>query len=298
MALSLRGIPLKSIDLLNKQDLETHQYKQAQASFIQKRGEGTPLLPVAVSASTSGLAPYLRVVITTMLLRHVAGEDPAPIGETETRASAEAHLALIEVTAKKMENFGRIRTSPDFSNEIAPINIKLKLQEIPKWLQDSIQKSLIRIDEAKDVEKYNPEKDITLDSDPVANLITLSAIWRKEDPFSSVEKAGIESKALELAQASKSDILFIPSEVIEDVYDVSFEQDSSEGMIREQLLGAMKDLDTTPFIPGADSLKALVMKKFAEAKENDVTGSPAITLNVETVISFLENFDVMRRYRV
>ena len=295
MTITIRGVPLSQIDKLSSKDTDTRAYGMAQSAFNAARWEGTPLLPAAQKAEITGPAPYLRAVLTAMLMRHIEGENPEPQGEDEIRAAAEAHLALIEVTARNISNMGQVRDPfPTLAEESRPIRFGVKLSDTPLWLHDALLKSLIRIEGSTTVNTSNLDQ--AASGDAVLQLSESSAYWRNIPAHGNIEGNQARSRASTLKVAAAATPIHIPAWTppVTEKYNTTGEDWVYTA--REQMLGALLAQRALPPKPDGDALKGLVQKQYEEYRKVDKSTPPGAVINASSIQYFLLNFDAMATY--
>ena len=290
--LSLRGVPLSVAENFRRADVEAPAYAASQRAFDALRGPGTPLLPERVVAEVRGPAPYVRVVLKNMLSRLTAGEDPRPNGEDETRAAAEAHLALVEVLAAR----AALPSAPDEAvpapKTTEPVVFGLKMSDRPDWLQETVLKSLVRSELASDPVMDGPSQSA---ADPVLRLATESAYWRGIPPHGAIERTIAENRAASMASVADSPRLNVPEWPL-DVEPLAAPGDDWLDTARTQMAGTVDGPAARPPRPTGDALRLAALRRIAQVDEPEVASPPAAVVSAGNVSKFLSTFDVMRNY--
>lgn len=298
MALTLKGIPLNKLVGLTKAQQLSPAFTLTQQLFDEQRGPGTPLLGSPLRASLKGPAPYIRVTLNDMLIRHVNGEDPRPINDDESRAAAEAHLALIEVVAEHVSAEGRVRDFPVLPVEVRPVRFGVRVTDRPEWTSHAVLESLTRVLLAsRDVDTtFAPDRSVSRTA--LDRLSNESVHWQAQSPFGESARDGIEKRANALRLASASDPKPFDEVLTEVKLDpLQMNVDDWERVARERMastVAASLPGDNPPLT--ADSLKAGVMSKFIDAAKRDAEGQPTFIVHADSVQTFLKEFDVMVDY--
>lgn len=290
--LSLRGVPLSVAENFRQADVEAPAYAASQRAFDALRGPGTPLLPERVVAEVRGPAPYVRVVLKNMLSRLTAGEDPRPNGEDETRAAAEAHLALVEVLAARAALPAAPTESVAAPKTTGEAVFGLKMSDRPDWLQETVLKSLVRSELASDPVVDGPSQSA---SDPVLRLATESAYWRGIPPHGAIERTIAENKVASMAEVVSAPKLEVPLWPLED-QRLAAPGDDWLATARTQMAGVVDGSPVSPPRPTGDALRLAALRRIAAVEEPEVASPPAAVVDAGNVAKFLSTFDVMRNY--
>ena len=293
--LALRGVPLPAAPLITEADVESAAFAYSQAAFEKARGAGTPLLPVPASSSDAGPAPYVRAVLTDMLARHAAGEDPRPAGETELAVAAEAHLALIEAVAAEAAQYNPV-PPPVPLLPATPVAARYAAVESgdPEWLTDTVLRSLVRMESVRPPRSTAPST--SANTAPVLRLATESSYWRGVPVHGTRDKIQSEGRAAAMAAAvgaPKMDVAASPTSARELVTP-------SDPWLADEVArmsgAVIAGRDSGITAPSEDELRLAVLRKMAENNATEETSSRAAVIDAESVLGFLTNFDVMRDY--
>ena len=293
-SLALRGVPLPAAPLITEADVESAAFAYSQAAFEKARGAGTPLLPVPASSSDAGPAPYVRVVLTDMLARYAAGDDPRPQGENELAVAAEAHLALIEAVAAEAGRFDPapppvplLPTSPE------PIRFAAVESGDPDWLADTVLRSLVRMEGVRPPRSTAPTASA---SSPVLRLAAESAYWRGVPAHGVRDKILSEGRAAAMASVVSAPRMYVESPARPPaeptIRDDAWLQDEVARMSGAVATGSAPGITE----PSGDGLRLAVLRKMASSDETEETASRASVIDASSVADFLSNFDVMRDY--
>lgn len=293
--LALRGVPLPTAPLITEADVESAAFAYSQAAFEEARGAGTPLLPAPASVSDAGPAPYVRAVLTDMLARHAAGEDPRPVGETELAVAAEAHLALIEAVAAEASQYNPSPPPVPLLPE-APTAARYAAVESgePEWLADAVLRSLVRMESVRPPRSTAPSTGANVA--PVLRLATQSSYWRGIPVHGARDKIQSEGRAAAMAAALGAPKMDVTASFTPEREPVipsdSWLADEVTRMSGTVIAGR----DSGITAPSEDGLRLAVLRKMAENSTTEETSSRAAIIDADSVLSFLTNFDVMRDY--
>jgi hypothetical protein len=295
-ALALRGVPLAVAPSMTTDDTRSAAYAASQLAFENARGEGTPLLPSALPADDRGPAPYVRLVLTAMLMRHAIGDDPHPIGESEMSAAAEAHLALIEAVSAEAANFSiETVTAPVYS--ASPSTTRFGAIEYPRpdWLSDTILRSTIRVESVETPRNTGPTS--AVEADLLLRLAKESAHWRGIPPHGARDKLTAEGRAAAMSAVAAAPRMNV--EPYGSVLDAGTPPPDNEWLriATLQMVGSVgSTLSSDLSDPTPDGIRLAVLNKMAKSAINDARVERAVVIDASTVADFLSNFDVMRDY--
>jgi hypothetical protein len=296
--LVLRGIPLNKVHLFKLADSTDIGYIATQRVFSELRGDGTPLLPKPESTIDVGPAPYLRKVVKSILVKYITQDKPLLLTDEEVKVGAEAHLALIETTAKGIMSTKEAPTEVALSSDYIVSNFGATLLNRDEWLDLSIVKSLVRSVEASDNEKAAAVKSEY--TDPVLRLSTESAYWRDIPPHGIKEKSGALVGASLLNDAKASDkIVFDTTQLIPKAdTKLSTSGDDWENVSKQLLVNAVSNITSgTAVTLDAERLRRDILFKVFNTTTEDSVAYNGFVINPSNVREYLSSkLDVMRTY--
>ena len=294
-ALALRGVPLAVAPSVTVGDTHSAAYAAAQLAFELARGAGTPLLPSPTVTDDRGPVPYVRQVLTAMLVRHAGGDDPRPIGEAEMSAAAEAHLALIEAVSSEAANYtGITAEAPAFPATVSPSRFGAIEYPRAPWLSETLLRSAIRIGATEPPRSTAP---VPAQADPLLRLAAESAHWRGVPPHGSRDKLAAESLAAAMSAVASAPRLAIP---VQDAVTEGAALPPDETWLHTaalQMAGSVGSMLHSGIAePTADGIRLAVLEKMSAHSATVERDSRAYVIDATTVRSFLSDFDVMRDY--
>lgn len=293
--LAFRGVPLTVAPLITRADAASPAFAAAQRAFENRRGGGTPLLSQATAAPDPGPAAYVRAVLTDMLARHAAGENPRPTGDDELAAAAEAHLALIEalaaVAAVEPASPASVAPAPP-----SPVRFAAVEGRRPPWLIDPYLRSLLRVEGQVAPRTTAPP---TSTSSPLIRLADESAHWRGIPPHGAAEKVLAERRAAAMAAVAAATPMYVPP-LPRPPPPAGGGEPSPEwlGVATARFGGAVSSgMGAAVPVPSGDAVRSATLRKLAESRaQTPVSSERARVIDAGTVLDFLLNFDVMREY--
>jgi hypothetical protein len=291
----LRGVPLEVAHQFLASEAASSAYNEAQVAFTLARGPGTPLLPSAAAGGDRGPAPYLRQVITDMLSRYADGGAAAPVGDSELRIAAEAHLALVQTVAGRIVSAGVLPPDPLLPAAAEGFAFGMVQVDRPDWLGDAYIASLLRRESAPPSSSADVPDHL---GQAHERLAAESQYWRGIPAHGGKDRAAAEGRATALGLVSASPEIDFPDAAIDYEPSPIAGPDGWVPDAAAQLGGRADALVALPPAPGRDSLEEAIMARFAAGAvaTTEPQGTPGASVWEGSVASILTTLDVMRNY--
>ena len=290
--LYLRGVPVERLHQFMEADAASAGFTLAQANFDRLRGPGTPLLQDPPPAPR-GPTPYLRAMITDLLVAAAGGPRVELGGEDALLIYAELRLALIESLAGFIAGFPERTTPPPPAAPTPALPTRAftaLARPRPDWLNDLAGRSFARV---TGVTAETPLEVSSAPGEPPALYAArASAVWRAE-PILGAEEVSLTHRRVDRLAAAGGVPIAFPAPPRSALPTTSRPPLQDIALARSILAARATTSGASPPSPG--NLAALVLDRFITPPAVS-GGRSGFVVTPETVTSTLAEHDVMVSY--